>query len=59
MALLTDVSKTEKIKLAIKDTLITLKVIKKSGQKVRICIDAPKEVSISKEEMSESKAEVQ
>lgn len=53
MALLTDVSKSEKIKLAIKDTLITLKVIKKSGQKVRICIDAPKEVSISKEEMAE------
>jgi len=54
MALLTDVSKTERIKLAIKDTLITLKVIKKSGQKVRICIDAPKEVNISKEEIEKN-----
>ena len=51
MALLTDVSKTETIKLAFDKVLIKLKVIKKSGQKVRICIDAPKEVDISKEEM--------
>jgi len=53
MALLTDVSKTEIVKLAVDKILIRLKVIKKSGKKVRICIDAPKEVSISKEKISE------
>lgn len=53
MALLTDVSKSETVKLAVNKILITLKVIKKSGKKVRICIDAPKEVSITKEDLSE------
>ena len=52
MALLTDVSKSEIVHLDLKpDTKITLRVIKKSGKKVRICIDAPKTVSISKKEM--------
>jgi sRNA-binding carbon storage regulator CsrA len=51
VALLTDVSKSEIVELDLKDTKITLRVIKKSGKKVRICIDAPKTVSISKKEM--------
>jgi sRNA-binding carbon storage regulator CsrA len=53
MALITDVTKREIVNLAIDKVLIKLKVIKKSGKKVRICIDAPKEVTISKEEMTE------
>jgi len=52
VALLTDVSKTEIVHLDLADdTKITLRVIKKSGKKVRICIDAPKTVSISKKDL--------
>jgi sRNA-binding carbon storage regulator CsrA len=53
MALLTDVSKSEIVKLAAGEISITLKVIKKSGKKVRIIIDAPKEVKISKEDIAQ------
>jgi len=52
VALLTDVSKSEIVHLHLQDdTIITLRVIKKSGKKVRICIDAPKTVSISKKDL--------
>lgn len=53
MALLTDVSKGEIVHLAVNKILIKLRVIKKSGKKVRICIDAPKEVNISKKDISD------
>ena len=48
MALLTDVTKGESVHLAIDNVLIKLRIIRKSGKKVRIRIDAPKEVQISK-----------
>lgn len=54
MALLTDVTKDEQVQLTCEDsTIITLRVIKKSGKKVRICIDAPKTVDISKEDIGQ------
>lgn len=48
MALLTDVSKSETVCLEVGQITIKLRVIKKTGRKVRICIDAPKEVAIKK-----------
>lgn len=51
MALLTDITNSETVHLIIDKVLIKLKVIKKSGKKVRICIDAPKEVDISKQDI--------
>lgn len=55
MALLTDVTKSEVVHLVCDKILIKLRVIKKSGKKVRICIDAPKEVDISKKDCPENK----
>jgi len=51
MALMTDITDSETVSLLIDKVLIKLKVIKKSGKKVRICIDAPKEVDISKQDI--------
>lgn len=48
MALLTDITDSQSVCLVVNNVKIELKVIKKSGRKVRICIDAPKEVDISK-----------
>jgi sRNA-binding carbon storage regulator CsrA len=53
MALITDVTKGESVHLAIDKILIKLRVVKKSGKKVRIRIDAPKEVDISKQDIEE------
>lgn len=53
MALLTDVSQGEVVHLVVDKVLIKLRVIKKSGTKVRVCIEAPKEVNISKKDSSD------
>ena len=51
MALITDVTKREVLHLVVDNkTVIKVRVIKKSGKKVRIRIDAPKDVDISKKE---------
>jgi sRNA-binding carbon storage regulator CsrA len=55
MALITDVTQSETVYMDVNDIHIKLKVVKKSGKKVRVCIDAPQEVSIEKRESDPKK----
>ena len=48
MAFLTDLSPDDRIELETDESKIRLKVIKRTGQKVRLSIDAGREVNIRK-----------
>ena len=51
MALLTDITKDQIIHIERDGVLVKIKVLKKSGSKVRIHIDAPKDMDISKRDL--------
>ena len=48
MAFLTDLTHNDQVELETGETVIRLKVIKRTGQKVRLSIDAGREVKIRK-----------
>ena len=51
MPLLTDITKDQIIHIERDGVLVKIKVLKKSGSKVRIHIDAPKDMDISKRDL--------
>ncbi len=48
MSFLTDLSPQDRIELKLGDLLVKLKVIKRTGSKVRLSISAGKEINIKK-----------